>query len=145
MTKVQFNKLSISNQVNHFNTQLNTGKTISQICNSINISYSTVRDRFKRNHYAYNKISNRYENTESIISIPDLSQDLLCNIINNLNLTNPKLECEIRDSELISRSFRIHSCVLSEFIEFCNKSNFTQQDILTQFIADGLNKYNHAI
>ena len=46
-----------------------------------------------------------------------------------------------RNSKLISRSFRIHDCVLNEFINFCNKSDFTQQEILSQFIADGLNKY----
>ena len=46
-----------------------------------------------------------------------------------------------KESSLTSRSFRIHRCVLDNFIEFCNNSKFTQQEILTQFIAEGLNKY----
>ena len=71
----------------------------------------------------------------------DLPENILYNLLSQLTTKESTLICEKRNSKLISRSFRIHDCVLNEFINFCNKSDFTQQEILSQFIADGLNKY----
>ena len=56
MDKVSFNKLDICKQVDYFNLRLLEGECIQSICKSINISYSTIRDRFKKHNYRYNKL-----------------------------------------------------------------------------------------
>ena len=141
MNKTSFNKLALQEQVKYFNTKLKTGENIGQICKSINISYSTIRDRFKRNNYVYNRIINQYENINNITNLTEIPDEIINKIMLKLNKKLSTLECEKRNSNLTSRSFRIHSCILNEFIDFCNSSTFTQQEILSQFIADGLNKY----
>lgn len=141
MNKSSFNKLTLQKQVKYFNTRLKSGENISQICKSISISYSTIRDRFKRNNYVYSKVSNQYENTNNLISNNEIPPEIINSIILQLNSTLSTLECEKRDSNLTSRSFRVHSCILNDFINFCNSSTFTQQEILSQFIAEGLKKY----
>ncbi|MGL5711531.1 MAG: hypothetical protein ACRCXT_13190 [Paraclostridium sp.] len=142
MTKVKFNKLSISEQIRYFNLQLNKGLNIREVCRSIDISYSTIKERFKRNNYVYSKLANKYENIDIIIPINEISHDLLENISAILNSKYSTLDCEKRESKLASRSFRLHECVLNDFIQFCSESEFTQQEILSQFIAEGLVKYN---
>lgn len=141
MEKTSFNKLTLKEQVKYFNTKLKTGENIGQICKSINISYSTIRDRFKRNNYVYNRIINQYENINNITNLTEIPDEIINKIMLKLNKKLSTLECEKRDSNLTSRSFRIHSCILNEFIDFCNSSTFTQQEILSQFIAEGLDKY----
>lgn len=142
MNKKRFNKLSISEQVKYFNIELDNGNNIQQICKSINISYSTIKCRFKRHNYIYSKIYNKYESVDALVPVSNISENLVNEIINSLHARFTKLKCEKRESDLVSRSFRIHSCVLDDFIKFCNESDFTQQDILSQFIADGINKYS---
>lgn len=142
MNKSSFNKLGVKDQVKYFNLQLNNGNNIGQICQSINISYSTIRDRFKRNNYVYNKIYNKYENLKYMTPNEELSDELISTLISKINSKQTTLDCEERNSNLTSRSFRVHSCVLDDFIKFCKNSHFTQQEIITQFIAEGLNKYN---
>lgn len=141
MNKSSFNKLTLQKQVKYFNTRLKSGENISQICNSISISYSTIRDRFKRNNYVYSKVFNQYENINAIISNNEIPPEIINSIILQLNSKLSTLECEKRESDLTSRSFRVYSCILNEFINFCNSSTFTQQEILSQFIAEGLKKY----
>lgn len=141
MNKSSFNKLTLQKQVKYFNTRLKSGENISQICNSISISYSTIRDRFKRNNYVYSKVSNQYENINAIISNNEIPPEIINSIILQLNSKLSTLECEKRESDLTSRSFRVYSCIFNEFINFCNSSTFTQQEILSQFIAEGLKKY----
>lgn len=141
MNKSSFNKLTLQKQVKYFNTRLKSGENISQICNSISISYSTIRDRFKRNNYVYSKVFNQYENINAIISNNEIPPEIINSIILQLNSKLSTLECEKRESDLTSRSFRVYSCIFNEFINFCNSSTFTQQEILSQFIAEGLKKY----
>ena len=141
MNKSSFNKLTLQKQVKYFNTRLKSGENISQICNSISISYSTIRDRFKRNNYVYSKVFNQYENINAIISNNEIPPEIINSIILQLHSKLSTLECEKRESDLTSRSFRVYSCILNEFINFCNSSTFTQQEILSQFIAEGLKKY----
>ena len=59
--KATFNRLKVSMQVKYFNSELKKGLSITDVCNSLNISYNTIRDRFLRNNYIYNKISKQYE------------------------------------------------------------------------------------
>ena len=41
------------------NEELEKGFTILEVCNKINISYNTIRDRFLRNNYIYNKTTKK--------------------------------------------------------------------------------------
>lgn len=109
MNKSSFNKLTLQKQVKYFNTRLKSGENISQICNSISISYSTIRDRFKRNNYVYSKVSNQYENINAIISNNEIPPEIINSIILQLNSKLSTLECEKRESDLTSRSFRVYS------------------------------------
>ena len=58
MDKKLFNSLTIIEQVNYFNEKLKEGMNITQICTEINISYNTIRDRFTKSFYTYNKLNN---------------------------------------------------------------------------------------
>ena len=67
MTKEDFNNLDIIEQINYINEKLVEGNTLTNICKSIGIGRSTVRDRFKKVSYEYNKSINQYESIVEII------------------------------------------------------------------------------
>lgn len=71
MDKRIFNSLTIIEQINYFNEKLRQGFNITQICSDINISYNTVRDRFSKSFYSYNKITNRYECVEKLFPLDE--------------------------------------------------------------------------
>ncbi|MGL5191730.1 MAG: hypothetical protein ACRC7S_18975 [Cetobacterium sp.] len=151
MNKQLFNSLSLIEQVNFFNEKLQNGMNITQICNSINISYNTVRDRFSKNFYTYNKLTNRYECVEKIFPLDEEAieralEKVVTKIFNTTpqinNSSNEKLIIEPMDEEIVNRSFRIYDKVLKDFIIFCENSNYNQYDILSQFIIDGIIKYS---
>lgn len=151
MNKQLFNSLSLIEQVNFFNEKLQNGMNITQICNSINISYNTVRDRFSKNFYTYNKLTNRYECVEKIFPLDEQAieralEKVVTKIFNTTpqinNSSNEKLIIEPMDEEIVNRSFRIYDKVLKDFIIFCENSNYNQYDILSQFIIDGIIKYS---
>ena len=59
MDKKLFNSLTIIEQINYFNEKLKEGLNITEICSDINISYNTIRHRFSKNYYTYNKLTNK--------------------------------------------------------------------------------------
>ena len=71
MNKKLFNSLTIIEQINYFNERLKHGLNITQVCSEINISYNTIRDRFSKNFYVYNKLNNRYECVEKIFPLDE--------------------------------------------------------------------------
>lgn len=156
MTKKLFNSLSLVEQVNYFNEKLKEGLTITQICNEINISYNTVRDRFSRSFYTYNKICNKYECVENIFPLDEkvierALENVVIKVFNNSNisqhetnkLNSNKLLIEPREDKTVNRSFRIYENVLDKFIDFCNKSNYNQYEILSKFIEDGICNFSN--
>lgn len=149
MDKQLFNNLSLIEQVSYFNEKLQNGMNITQICSMLNISYNTIRDRFTRGLYSYNKLLNKYERVESIFPLnEDALEKALTKIVtkifnnNSTNVFEEKLIIERRNCKVINRSFRIHESVLNDFIKYCELSNYSQYDILSQFITDGLIKYS---
>lgn len=56
--------------------------------------------------------------------------------------SNNKLIIEDFEGDVISRAFKIYEPIQKEFVEFC-KSNkkYKIQDIISQFIKEGLEKY----
>ena len=59
--KATFNKLGIKEQVKLFNSLLQEHNSIKEVCDYIGISYSTIRDRFSRYKYIFNKHSKAFE------------------------------------------------------------------------------------
>lgn len=67
MNKTEFNNLEVMEQIEYINNQLMEGNTLTNICKSIGIGRSTIRDRFKKVSYEYNKAINQYESIVEII------------------------------------------------------------------------------
>lgn len=60
MDRIDFDKLEVKDQVNYINKQLGEGSTLREIASNLNIARSTLRDRFKKIGYIYNKKLNTY-------------------------------------------------------------------------------------
>lgn len=61
MDKLAFNKLELSQQVKYINDQLSTGLSVTKVCEDIGIDRSTVRKRFTKGGYTFNKDLNLYD------------------------------------------------------------------------------------
>ena len=150
MTKKIFNSLTIIEQINYFNEKLKEGLNITEICSEINISYNTIRHRFSKNFYTYNKISNKYECIEKIFPLDEevierALEKIVTNIFNSpqKNISNnDRLLVEPKEDIIVHRSFRIYDSVLKDFLEFCNKSNYNQYEILSKFIEEGIKNFS---
>ena len=59
MGKDDFNKLNLKEQVEFINKNLDS-KTLSEISKEIKISRSTIRERFLKQGYIFNKSQNKY-------------------------------------------------------------------------------------
>lgn len=150
MNKKLFNSLTIIEQINYFNERLKHGLNITQICSEINISYNTIRDRFSKNFYVYNKLNNRYECVEKIFPLDEevierALEKVVIKIFNspqdNPN-TNNQLLIEPKEDKIVHRSFRIYDSVLKDFLLFCEKSSYNQYEILSKFIEQGIESYS---
>lgn len=143
--KSTFNKLSIKNQVNVFNNLLKEFKNIKEVCKVIGISYSTIRDRFNKHNYTFNKFSNEYEGKDNYIENTNELENVIEKVILNMNKKeiNPLINYDKSkyDNKLVLRSFRIHENVLDNFVEYCENSNLKQYDVISLFIHEGLQKY----
>ncbi len=149
MNKKLFNSLTIIEQINYFNERLKHGLNITQVCSEINISYNTIRDRFSKNFYVYNKLNNRYECVEKIFPLDEevierALEKVVIKIFNspqdNPN-TNNQLLIEPKEDKIVHRSFRIYDSVLKDFLLFCEKSSYNQYEILSKFIEEGIKSY----
>lgn len=149
MNKKLFNSLTIIEQINFFNQKLKNGLNITQICSEINISYNTIRDRFSKNFYIYNKLSNQYECVERIFPLDEemiekVLEKIVIKVFNSpQDNFNNKLLISPREDIVVHRSFRIYDSVLKDFLSFCEKSNYNQYEILSRFIEEGIKNYSN--
>lgn len=60
MTKEQFNELEVLKQIDYINEQLKNNMSITGVCKNIGIGRATIRDRFKKVNYVYDKEANAY-------------------------------------------------------------------------------------
>ena len=67
MNKTEFNSLEVLEQIEYINKSLLEGNTLTNVCKTIGIGRSTIRDRFKKVSYEYNKSINQYESIVEII------------------------------------------------------------------------------
>ena len=195
MNKTEFNNLEVLEQIEYINKSLLEGNTLTNICKSIGIGRSTIRDRFKKVSYEYNKTINQYESIVEIIEAETITpaganepikeyikpviqessnlvvgtelykdNEILINMINNyddnisklneiydwykLQSSNKvveanKLNIEDFEGDIVVRSYKLYEPIQREFLEFCKRNNkYKVQDILSQFIKEGLEKYN---
>lgn len=150
MNKKLFNSLTIIEQINFFNQKLKNGLNITQICSEINISYNTIRDRFSKNFYIYNKLSNQYECVERTFPLDEemiekALEKIVIKVFNSpQDNFNNKLLISPREDIVVHRSFRIYDSVLKDFLSFCEKSNYNQYEILSKFIEEGIKSYSNS-
>ena len=87
MNKETFNDLDISEQIDYINKNLKEGSTITNVCKSIGVGRSTVRDRFEKAGYKYNNETKQYqsyieivdnESSNSVVEAVDIVED--CNV-----------------------------------------------------------------
>ena len=74
MNKTEFNNLEVLEQIEYINKSLLEGNTLTNICKSIGIGRSTIRDRFKKVSYEYNKAINQYESIVEIVEAGTIAQ-----------------------------------------------------------------------
>ncbi|MGL5715174.1 MAG: hypothetical protein ACRCX2_19310 [Paraclostridium sp.] len=67
MNRNEFDKLEAIEQIEYINNKLMEGNTVTNVCKSIGIGRSTIRDRFEKVSHKYNKSTNRYECIVEII------------------------------------------------------------------------------
>jgi hypothetical protein len=149
--KFDFNKLDLEKQVLFFNRKLEKGFKISEICFNLGISYNTIRERFGRYNYKYNKLSRQYECIEKTFNydnevVEKALEKIVTKVFNSKNKDEETkhFKCEV-SGKVINRSFRVYDTVLEDFTKFCKKCNYNQYDILSEFIKEGIEKYSDAI
>ena len=192
MNKTEFNSLDVMEQIEYINKSLLNGNTLTNICKSIGIGRSTIRDRFEKVSYKYNKSINQYESIVEIIEAiepalpaganepikeditPVIQQssnlvvgtdnEILTSLINNYDDMNIKLnemynwyklqssnkvvqtekfKVDDFEGDIVVRSYKLYEPIQKDFLEFCKRNNkYKVQDILSQFIKEGLEKYN---
>ena len=59
MGKEEFNKLNVKEQIEYINKKLKN-KTLTNLCEEIKISRSTIRERFLKQGYIFDKSKNKY-------------------------------------------------------------------------------------
>ena len=150
MTRNLFNSLTIIEQINYFNEKLKEGFNITEICSEINISYNTIRHRFSKNFYTYNRLNNRYECIEKIFPFDEeVIEKALEKVVTKIftspqvNTSKNELHIEPKNDNIVHRSFRIYDSTLKEFLNFCENSNYNQYEILSKFIDECIKNFSH--
>ncbi|MCD3223826.1 hypothetical protein [Clostridium botulinum] len=60
MNRKEFDSLEIKQQIEYINKELDSGKSLTELSEIINISRSTIRKRFKKVGYLFNQDANKY-------------------------------------------------------------------------------------
>lgn len=183
MNRTDFDALEVLEQIKYINKSLLEGYTVTGICNHIGIGRSTIRDRFEKVGYKYNKTINQYETIVEVIEaepepikeaiepviqessnlVVRTDNEILTSLINNYDDMNiklnemynwyklqssnkvvetEKLKIDDFEGDIVVRSYKLYESIQKEFTEFCKINNkYKVQDILCQFIKEGLEKY----
>ncbi|WP_066827380.1 DUF4250 family protein [Clostridium tepidiprofundi] len=97
MKRSEFDKLNQLEQIDFVNKQLKQGTSLTQICKDIDIARSTLRKRFEKTGYTFNKEHNKYELAEQH------NKGVICNsdAISNSNNTNNTYNANITSNSSI--------------------------------------------
>lgn len=153
MEKEEFNKLNVKNQIGYINQDLEN-KSLTEICTELKISRSTIRKRFLKQGYLYNKNQNKYlysemENKAQEENKSKNNTNVLEDKIKVLESKIEALEDKINSNSLhqinikkfegktVSRCYRLYEDVQKEFSKFCKEnSNLKVQDILSMALYE---------
>lgn len=92
--------------------------------------------KFKSDLLELAQIKKDILNTIDIVKKYELEKDII-------DIVNIKIDSNKMTGDIKTRSFKVYSDVLDKFLEFTKKhADLKQQDILSQFIIDGIQKYN---
>ena len=114
LDKATFNSFDINKQVKYFNEELEKGFTILEVCNKINISYNTIRDRFLRNNYIYNKTTKKYEIGSSILS--SLESETIDKVLESLVRKSFNTLSYILKERLTTLPLQLHEKLLASML-----------------------------
>lgn len=109
MTKEQFNQLDVLEQIKYINNQLENNSTLTLICKELNISRSTIRDRFKKVSYSYSKELNRYVYNNSITNVvqkvTEINNKYISGVVHKENnVSNTDVSQVDKVTDIISKS-----------------------------------------
>ena len=151
MGKDDFNKLNLKDQIEFINKNLER-KTLTEICKEIKISRSTIRERFLKQGYIFDKSKNKYIYSSEANN--KAQKENKCN--NNTKVLEEKLKIESIESKLnnkdkefnaieikkfegktVSRCYRVYEDIQKEFSKFCKEnSNYKVQNILSMALYE---------
>lgn len=122
MIRRDFDKLEVVKQVEYINKKLIEGYTLTNLCKDIGISRSTIRDRFKKISYEYNKETNQYE---SIVEIVDADPRILARstkIIKD-DINEGILSMQKSSNKVVGADSEILTNMISDYDENLSKLN----------------------
>lgn len=162
LNKADFNKLGLKDQIDFVNIELEK-KSLTKISEEIKVSRKTLRNRFDKFGYVYDKQSNKYiiksnrndeedsNNTNNTFVLFDKIESLerrIKGLEDKINKSETELielkEINIKslEGETVSRCYRLNKEVQNEFSSFCKKnSNYKVQDILGSALVEFMEKY----
>ena len=159
MRKEEFNKLNVKDQIEYINKKLEN-KTLTNLCEEIKISRSTIRERFLKQGYIFDKSKNKYIYSEAnnwlekeninanntkvledkIKALESKIEDIEDKLNNNYNSINIKNF----EGKTVSRCYRLYENVQKEFSNFCKEnSNYKVQDILSMALYEYMKNQNN--
>lgn len=153
MGKEEFNKLKVKDQVEYINKKLEN-KTLTEVCKEIQISRSTVRERFLKQGYLFDKSNNKYKsssetnnkaqkenkcknNTKVLEEKIQALESKIEAIENKLNNNYSGIDIKKFEGKTVSRCYRLYEEVQKDFSKFCKEnSNYKVQDILSMALYE---------
>lgn len=85
MNKEQFNALEVLKQIDYINKQLKNNYSITSVCKELGVGRTTVRDRFKKLGYVFDKEANAYV-------LKEVNNDCNIGVIDTNNRGNTTVE-----------------------------------------------------
>lgn len=161
MDRGSFDKLDLKSQVEYINKRLALGESLRIISDNIGIQKKTIRDRFKKINYEFNKESNRYICTifilqesvkEDFFQLIEAKEELFKVIewfkkqqcedkiieIPELKIYKDKLKGEVKVTTI-----RVYSEIKNKFQEFIRKfPEYKSQDLYSQALVEFMMKYD---
>lgn len=130
----------------HTKTMNNTPVTPHKIIDITTLQDGTYTDsvttstleilQFKNDLLELAQVKKDILNTIDIVKKYELEKDII-------DIIDIKIDSNKMTGDIKTRSFKIYSDILDKFLEFTKKhTDLKQQDILSQFILEGIQKYN---
>lgn len=114
MIRSDFDDLNVMKQIEYINGKLTEGDTLTELCKNIGISRSTIRDRFKKVSYEYNKSINQYE---YIVEIIEDKKEVSCETIEVIEKDTILVkDIDLKDNEILTS-------IIHNYNEINNKLN----------------------